>query len=273
MAHLQVLISILSLFGLAHLLKMACPSPSGASFFHASVWASLILYIGALSSLLPETALALRILGGIGLLLVLELRWVLHKKPPLTPELGFLTFSLIAFYLLCQTSYFQTFSQVDDFVYWRRMSRYLADDNALLRQLAPIEALFQYFFTHFAGFEDRLAIFAQGVLIISGLALAIRPLARYIGAAKKITCCFAVLVAYSLVWILFTWLGTLQVYLLLGISYSVALLTYYCREPNDKEFILWEILPITLFIVLMKTARLNSNRLQFNKVSSEFIHA
>ena len=169
MAHLQVLISILSLFGLAHLLKMASPSPAGASFFHASVWSSLILYIGALSSLLPETALALRILGGIGLLLLL--RRVLQKKLPLTPELGFLTFSLVAFYLLCQTSYFQTFSQVDDFAYWGRMSRYLAEDNALLRQLAPIAALFQYFFTHYSGFEDHLAIFAQGVLIISGAAL------------------------------------------------------------------------------------------------------
>jgi hypothetical protein len=250
MAHLQVLISVLSLFGLAHLLKMACPSPSGASFFHAAVWTSLILYVGALGSLLPQTALALRIVGGIGFLLLL--RQMLQKKPCLTPEVGFLTFSLITFYLLCQTSYFQTFSQVDDFVYWGRMSRYLADDNALLRQLAPIAALFQYFFTHFAGFEDRLAIFAQSVLIISGLALAIRPLARYTGAAKKITCCFAVLVAYSLVWILFTGLGTLQVDLLLGISYGVALLTYYCRELNNKEFILWEILPISLFIVLLK---------------------
>jgi hypothetical protein len=250
MVHLQVLLSILSLFGIAHLLKIVSASPSGASVFHAAVWVSLILYVGALSNLLPETAIVLRIIGGIGLLLLL--RQTMRKMALLTPETGFIIFSIVSFYLLCNTTYFQTFSQVDDFAYWGRMSRYLAEDNALLRQLAPIAALFQYFFTHFSGFQDHLAIFAQGVLIISGAGFVIRPLTTYNGATKRIACCIAFLVIYSLFWILFTGLGTLQVDLLLGISFGVAILAHYCREQNDGEFILGAVLPIALFIVLLK---------------------
>jgi hypothetical protein len=263
MANIQTIISIASLLGLAHLFKIVTASNKALSFFHISILISLILYVGALAAMLAETAFALRTLGAIGFILLA--RDTLRAKISIKPESAFIVFSIIGFYLLCNTSSFRTFSQVDDFGHWARVSRYIFESNALLanheyithHDYPPIAALFQYFFTHFSGFEDRLAIFAQGILIISGSALLLRPLTDLNTPYKKITFCIGVLGIYSLYWIFSSWfitvsLGTLSVDLLLGVCFGLSIYVYHCQKRSGHLSGVWEALPILLFIVLLK---------------------
>jgi hypothetical protein len=263
MANLQIFISLLSLFGLAHLLKITKVVGAELSLFHASVYASLILYCGALIGLLPETALSIRVTGLFGLLLFF--RGARKIKFKLTPEIIFFTFSIGAFYLLCQTSNFRTFSQVDDFGYWGRASRALFENNALLTKkdpishldYPPIAALFQYSFTYFSGFEDRLALFAQGLLVISGSFLFIQPLTGLTGISRIATLGAASIGICSLYWIFSSWfltvsLGTLSADVLLGLCFGLTLHVYFNQNTNDKSSAIFLVLPVCLFMTLLK---------------------
>ena len=263
MASIQIFISLLSLFGLAHLLKITKVVGAELSIFHASVYASLILYCGALIGLLPETALSIRVAGLIGLLLFFKDARKIKFKP--TPEIVFLMFSIGAFYLLCQTSSFRTFSPVDDFGYWGRASRAIFENNALLTKkdhishldYPPISALFQYFFTHFSDFEDRTALFAQGVLVITGATLLLRPLVRIKRRSILVIFSVASVSIYSLFWVFSSWfltvsLGTLSTDLLLGLCFGLTLHVYFNQNSGDKLSALFSVIPVCLFMILLK---------------------
>lgn len=263
MPHIQILISIVCLAGVSHLLKLATPIRSEMSFFHACLGVSLILYAGALVGLVPETALGIRIAGGVGLCLMLQS--VRRKRLAVSPYQILIVVSIGGFYLLCQTSSFRTFSQVDDFGYWGRASRAIFESNALLTKndpishldYPPIAALFQYFFTHFSGFEDRTALFAQGVLVITGSCLLLRPLRGLTGIASLTIFSLALVGAYSLFWVFSSWfltvsLGTLSTDLLLGLCFGLALHVYFNQNTNDKSSALFSAIPICLFMILLK---------------------
>jgi hypothetical protein len=263
MANIQIAISISSLIGLAHLFKIVKSSSKTISIFHTSVLISLILYVGALGAVLAETAYVLRAIGFIGLILLI--RDIVRAKVSIKPESVFVAFSIIGFYILCNTSSFRTFSQVDDFGHWARVSRYIFESNALLvnheyithHDYPPISALFQYFFTRFSGFEDRTIIFAQGILIISGSALLFRPLSDVNNLYKKIIFGITAIGIYSLYWIFSSWfvtvsLGTVSVDLLLGLCFGLSIYVYSCQDRNDHFAGIWAALPILLFIVLLK---------------------
>ena len=276
MSHIQILISVLCIFGIAHFIKTLGHSSTGSSAFHAAVWTSLFLYAGALIDLLPEVALSLRIIGGVGLLLLF--RHAIRTKWSLSADTGFIIFSMIVFYLICNTSIFRTFSQVDDFTHWGRVSRFLTTDNALLTRplgvpdYPPIAGLFQYFFTRYSGFTDYLAIFAQGVITISAAGLLLRPIDRFPIAIKTSAFLVTAIVVYSLPWILFTGLGTLQVDLLLGISFGTALISYYCREETNNTYaLLVAVLPIALFMVLLKPIGILFASIALGAVSIDYI--
>ncbi len=264
MPHLQNFLSILSLLGVAHLLKIGTPLTAGLSIFHASIITCLILYVGALADLLPETALGIRVVGMVGIALLLI--DMFKSRARLNAEIIFMVVTMAGFYLLCQTTAFRSFSQVDDFGYWGRLSRYMAEQNTLLGRhesirpldYPPIAALFQYFFVHFSGFEDRIAIFAQGILIISGTSLLIRPISTATRVGAVIWACLSSLSIYSLYWIFSSWfmtvsLGTLSVDLLLGISFGLTWHVYYSLDQQcDSSKRIGAAVPIILFIILLK---------------------
>ncbi len=223
----------------------------------------MILYVGALAGLLPQTALGLRIAGGVGLCLLLNN--ARRSKLAVTPYKVFIVCSLCGFYLLCQTSTFRTFSQVDDFGFWGRASRAIFENNALLTKADPIShldyppiaALFQYFFTHFTGFEDRIALFAQGVVVISGAALLLRSLLGLTGISSLIIFSAASVGVYSLFWVFSSWfltvsLGTLSTDLLLGLCFGLTLHVYYNHNTSNKSFALFSAASICLFMILLK---------------------
>jgi hypothetical protein len=282
MANIQIFISLLSLLGLAHLLNITRVVGTELCIFHASVYASLILYCGSLIGLLPEAAQATRGAGILGLLLFF--RSVRKPYFKVTPEIAFLTLSIGTFYLLCQTSSFRTFSQVDDFGYWGRASRAIFENNALLTNkeptshldYPPIAALFQYFFTYFSGFEDRIALFAQGVLVISGSALLLRPLESLKGISKMTAFLVAASGTCSLYWIFSSWfltvsLGTLSADVLLGLCFGLSLLVYFNPIKGNQSSTLFSVLPICLFMTLLKPIGILFSLISIGTISLDYL--
>lgn len=263
MSHIQIFLSLLSLLGIMHLLRLATRTKSELSVFHSAIFVSLVLYFGAIFELLPETAITVRYIGlGGAILFFLNIQ---NYKQFISTRFLFILLSLVVFYSLCQTKYFMTFSQVDDFGHWGKVSKHIYNTDSILapqtyitlRDYPPIAALFHYFFTYFSGFEDRFALFAQGVLILTGLSLLIESNDSSTNLRKLGVFIVTSLTLYSLCWIFSSWfmsvsLGTLSVDTLLGISFGLILYIYFSWQSSRDFSGVWPALMVAMFVVLLK---------------------
>jgi hypothetical protein len=256
MAHIQILLSILALVGIALTIERKANITFSESLLYAVIFTSIILYFGALQNYLEITTTMVRVIGWLGLIICL----LKFKKRQLKTDEIYILLSAAGFYAFCQTAPYSIFPFVDDYSHWGRMSRYIAENNRLIinsdligvKDYPPIAALFHYFFTHFSGYQDNIAIFSNGLLIIIFSAPILIPVSQYKAEEKKIAFILASLSLYSLFWIFGLGLHSLWADLLIGISFGIGLNIYFNREGKNKQTALFAVIPILLYTVQIK---------------------
>ncbi|NDF05510.1 MAG: hypothetical protein EB066_03600, partial [Betaproteobacteria bacterium] len=256
MAHIQILLSILALVGIALTIERKANITFSESLLYAVIFTSIILYFGVLQNYLEITTTIVRVIGWLGLIICL----LKFKKRELKTDEIYILLSAAGFYAFCQTAPYSIFPFVDDYSHWGRMSRYIAENNRLIinsdligvKDYPPIAALFHYFFTHFSGYQDNIAIFSNGLLIIIFSAPILIPVSQYKAEEKKIAFILASLSLYSLFWIFGLGLHSLWADLLIGISFGIGLNIYFNGEWKDKRTALFATLPILIYTVQIK---------------------
>ena len=131
------------------------------------------------------------------------------KKWEIKADGIYILVSTIGFYIFCQTAPYSIFPFIDDYSHWGRMSRFIAENNRLIinsdligvKDYPPITALFHYFFTHFSGYQDNIAIFANGILIIIFSSPLLNSVSDYVSKEKKKIFILTTVSIYSLFWI------------------------------------------------------------------------
>lgn len=256
MLHAEILFSLLALVGIALAIEKKINSLFSLSILYAAVGISGALYIGAILNFLEITTLIIRIIGWLSLVACLL---QFKRRPPKADEI-YIFISVVGFYILCQTAPYRIFPFIDDYSHWGRMSRYIAENNRLIinsdligvKDYPPIAALFHYFFTHFSGYQDNIAIFANGLLIIIFSAPVLNAVSHYKAEEKKIVFVLTSLSMYSLFWIFGLGLHTLWADLLVGFSFGIGLYIYFHISWKNKNTALIAIIPILLYTVQIK---------------------
>ena len=155
MEHIQILLTLLSLLGIALTIEKKLNIRFSTSLLYGVILISILLYIGAISNYLEITALTIRIIGWAGL--IAGYQSFKNRQPK--PDEIYIFLSVVGFYIFCQTEPYSIFPFIDDYSHWGRMSRFIAENNRLIintdligvKDYPPIAALFHYFFTHFSG--------------------------------------------------------------------------------------------------------------------------
>ena len=229
--HIQILLTLLSLLGIALTIEKKINIRFSTSLLYGVIFISILLYIGALLNYLEITAITIRIIGWIGL--ITGYQSVKNRRPK--PDEIYIFLSVVGFYIFCQREPYSIFPFIDDYSHWGRMSRYIAENNRLIintdligiKDYPPIAALFHYFFTHFSGYNDNIAIYANGILIIIFSSPILINVSDYVSKEKKNIFILASLSIYSLFWIFGWGLHSLWADLLLGFSFGIVLYLYF----------------------------------------------
>lgn len=256
MAHLQILLTILALIGVALTIERKTKITFSISILYAVISISIFLYFGALLNYLEITATTIRVIGWLGLIICL----LQFKKRGIKADEIYIFASALGFYLFCQTAPYSIFPFIDDYSHWGRMSQVMAENNRLVinsdvvgnKDYPPVAALFHYFFTHFSGYQDNIAIFSNGLLIIIFSAPILIKVSQYKAEEKKIAFCLTSLSLYSLFWIFGLGLHSLWADLLLGFSFGIGLYVYFNQEWRGKNTALFATMPILLYTIQVK---------------------
>jgi hypothetical protein len=256
MAHIQIILSLLSLVGIGLALEKKFNIRLSVSILYSAIFTSFILYVGGLQNKLELSVIAVRIFGWICFAVNLQ-----HFKNRKTKgdEIYIFLFA-ITFYVFCQTAPYSIFPFIDDYSHWGRMSRYIAENNRLLlnsdqigiKDYPPIVALFHYSFSYFSGYQDNIAVFANGLLTILFSSTLLIPVAKYTSEEKKWVFTLTSFVIYSYFWIFGLGLHSLWVDTILGFSFGIALYLYFNNEWDNKNIALLATLPIIMFTVQIK---------------------
>ena len=256
MVHIQILLTILALIGVALTIEKKTTTRFSISLLYATIFISIVLYFGGLANYLEITATTVRVIGWIGLISCL----IQLKKWEIKADGIYILVSTIVFYIFCQREPYSIFPFIDDYSHWGRMSRYITENNRLIvnsdaigvKYYPPIAALFHYFFTHFSGYQDNLTIFANGLLIIIFSAPILVAVSRYEVVEKKLVFALTSLSLYSFFWIFGLGLHSLWADLLLGFSFGIGLYIYFNQEYKSKNAALLATIPILLYMTQIK---------------------
>lgn len=256
MAHVQILLTILALIGVALTIEKTTTTRFSVSLLYATIFISIVLYFGGLANYLEITATTVRVIGWIGLISCL----MQLKKWQIKADEIYILVSAIGFYIFCQREPYSIFPFIDDYSHWGRMSRYITENNRLIvnsdaigvKYYPPIAALFHYFFTHFSGYQDNLTIFANGLLIIIFSAPILVAVSKYEVAEKKLVLALTSLSLYSIFWIFGLGLHSLWADLLLGFSFGIGLYIYFNQGYQSKNAALLANIPILLYMTQIK---------------------
>jgi len=254
--HIQILLSLLSLLGIALTIEKNLNIRFSTSLLYGVIFTSILLYIGALLNYLEIAATSIRIIGWIGL--VAGYQSLKNRQPK--PDEVYIFLSVVGFYIFCQTEPYSIFPFIDDYSHWGRMSQLITENNRLIintdlvghKDYPPIAALFHYFFTHFSGYKDNIAIFANGLLIIIFSSPLLIPVSDYVSKEKKKIFLLTALSIYSLFWIFGLGLHSLWADLLLGFSFGIGLYIYFNLGWKDKNIALIATIPVLLYTVQIK---------------------
>jgi len=256
MAHLQILLTILALIGVALTIEKQTNTTFSLSILYATIFISIVLYFGALLNYLETTATSVRAIGWVGLISCL----MQFKKREIKADEIYIFVFAVGFYIFCQSASYSIFPFIDDYSHWGRMSRYIAANNRLIinsdavgvKYYPPIAALFHYFFTHFSGYVDNIVIFSNGLLIIIFSAPILTTVSQYKADEKKIVFTLISLSLCSFFWIFGLGLHSLWADLLLGFSFGIGLDIYFNQEHRSKNAALLATIPILLYTVQVK---------------------
>ena len=256
MAQIQILFSLLSLLGITLAIEKKLNIRFSTSLLYGAIFISILLYVGSLANYLEITATTIRIVGWISLIAGIQ---TLKNRKPKADEI-YIFFSALGFYIFCQTAPYSIFPFIDDYSHWGRMSRFIAENNRLIinsdligvKDYPPIAALFHYFFTHFSGYQDNIAIFANGILIIIFSSPLLNSVSDYVSKEKKKIFILTTLSIYSLFWIFGLGLHSLWADLLLGFSFGIGLYIYFNLGWKDKNTALMAAIPVLLYTVQIK---------------------
>jgi len=255
-AHIQILLTMLSLLGIALTFEKRLNIRFSTALLYGAIAISILLYIGALFNSLEITAVSIRIIGWVSLIAILH---DLKNRKIKADEI-YIIISAAGFYIYCQTEPYSIFPFVDDYSHWGRMSRYIAENNRLIinsdvigmKNYPPIAALFHYFFTQLSGYQDNLAIFANGLLIIIFSSPLLNPISNYAAQEQKKAFILTSFSIYSFFWIFGLGLHSLWADLLLGFSFGIGLYLYFNEGGKDKNSALLVAVPLLLYIVQIK---------------------
>ncbi len=163
-------------------------------------------------------------------------------------------------YLACQTKGYSIFPTVDDYSHWATKSRIITVNDRLINGTDKITAkdypsnvaLFHYYFTHFTGFKENVAIFSNGLFILILTSTILTPLKAAHGEKFKTILVLSVLSILSLIWILGQGLHTLQVDLILGVSFGASLSSYFNSQQKSKTYRFLLTFPLIIFMTQTK---------------------
>ena len=256
MAHLQNLLTILALIGVAFTVERKAKISFSTSILYAVISVSIFLYFGALLNCLELAATTVRIVGWLGLIICL----LQFNKREIKADEIYIFVSAVAFYLFCQTAPYSIFPFIDDYSHWGRMSQVITENNRLVinsdvvgnKDYPPIAALFHYFFTHFSGYQENIVIFSNGLLIIFFSAPILIKVSQYKAEEKKIAFALISLSLYSFFWIFGFGLHSLWGDLLLGFSFGIGLYVYFNQEWRSKNTALLATIPILIYTIQVK---------------------
>jgi len=254
--HIQILLALLSLLGIALTIEKRINIRFSTSLLYGVISTSILLYIGALLNYLEIAATSIRIIGWIGL--VAGYQSFKNRQPK--PDEVYIFLSVVGFYIFCQTEPYSIFPFIDDYSHWGRMSQLITENNRLIintdlvghKDYPPIAALFHYFFTNFSGYKDKIVIYANGLLLIIFSSPLLIPISNYVSKEKKKIFISTSLSIYSLFWILGLGLHSLWADLLLGFAFGIVLYLYFNYGWKDKDIALIAAIPLLLYIVQIK---------------------
>jgi hypothetical protein len=244
------------LLGIALTIEKRINIRFSTSLLYGVISISILLYIGALLNYLEIAATSIRIIGWIGL--VAGYQSFKNRQPK--PDEFYIFLSVLGFYIFCQTEPYSIFPFIDDYSHWGRMSQLITENNRLIintdlvghKDYPPIAALFHYFFTNFSGYKDKIAIYANGLLLIIFSSPLLIPISNYVSKEKKKVFILTSLSIYSLFWILGLGLHSLWADLLLGFVFGIVLYLYFNCGWKDKDIALIAAIPLLLYIVQIK---------------------
>ena len=259
MGHLEVILVLLSLSGIASLISRVFRQSFALSFLYAHIAVCFTLHFGGLLQTLASTTEVIRIIG-----------WVLFVTmglPAFLTNLGatkkhaniFLFVAITTFYLQTLAPNYYSFTSVDDYSHWGAMSRTLAihdrfvvpSDPIGVKDYPPGLAVIHYLYTSFAGYRDSLTLFAQGVFVYACLAIPFHVLDRNSSRFNLSAFIIFSLSFISLSWIFSSGLHTLQADLPLGLLFGLALWIFFSNDGAKTSRII-KLVPLLLFMVLVK---------------------
>ena len=129
MSHIQIFISLCSLFGISGILHKYIKKDFSLSFYYACLVVIIILYISVLNNSLEIIVTSLRLVGLLGI--VFSMKILIQKRGQISSSLIFLITSIFFYYLISLTENYKSYSGVDDYSHWGRMMLLLSENNQL----------------------------------------------------------------------------------------------------------------------------------------------
>lgn len=231
-----------------------------------------ILYVGGLLSFLQPLAWILIIGGWVALGYNVVYRYLLPIKPfnfhgiwtgLKTQSAQYVRLSLVFFFIFATLLYLFSFNQqihhVDEFRYWALMARYLCDFNQLpsinspitLLDYVPGMALFQYWCMQLLHYTVPNMYFSQTLIVAAGITVLFGNLSWKDNKKSIIFLIFSLAIGLTT----FTnALITLTADPLIGIIWAALLVGYILHREQKR--IIWQLLPIMLFLSLIKSSTL-----------------
>lgn len=259
MNHVEVLLVLMSLFGMASLISRLSRQGLALSFLYAHIAVCFTLYFGGLVHSLALTAEVVRLIGWVSFATLSLPALIANPGAIKRHANAFLFIMLTAFYLQTLTPNYYSFAIVDDYNHWGAVSRIMAlydrfvisSDPISVKDYPPGLANIHYLYTSLVGYRDSLTLFAQGVFVYACLAIPFQMLDRPSGDFRPWAFSLLLLSSLSLTWIFFLGLHTLWADLPLGLLFGLALWVYFSSEdPNISRLL--KLAPLLLCMVLMK---------------------
>lgn len=258
MSHIQIFISLCSLFGISGILHNYIKKDYSLSFYYACIIVMVILYFSALNNLLEIIVTPLRLIGLISI--VFSVKIFIQKGRQISSSFIFLITSIIFYYLISLTNNYRSYSGVDDYSHWGRMMLLLSENNQFVKNTDPIAikdnppfaALFQYFFTYFSGFKSSLAMYGQGVWTLAVFSTMLIPIKEINTKFNKIIFTLTIGVIVSFIWIFGKAFHSLQTDMLLGGTFGAALIIYHCYKEKEPNIAILLAAPAIVSLVLIK---------------------
>ena len=259
MGHVEVLLVLLSLSGIASLISRVSRQAVAFSFLYAHIAVCFTLYFGGLFHTLALTAEVVRIIGWVSFA-TLSLPALIANPGVIKRHANlFLLIILTAFYLQTLTPSYYSFAIVDDYSHWGAVSRSMAlndrfvisSDLIGVKDYPPGLANIHYLYTSLVGYRDSLTLFAQGLFVYACLAVPFQALDRVSGEFRPWPFLLLFLSSLSLTWIFFLGLHALWADLPLGLLFGPVLWIYFSSD-DPIETRVSKLAPMLLCMVLIK---------------------